>query len=76
MLAAHVDLRRTSFRVRIAEQNPHAILPDVHGTRAACGATEKFWTDPYWREHMLFYEHVHGDNGAGLSASIRPAGPG
>ena len=31
--------------------------------------TEKFQTDPHWRDHILFYEYFHGDNGAGLGAS-------
>ena len=25
--------------------------------------------DPHWRDHILFYEYIHGDNGAGLGAS-------
>ena len=25
--------------------------------------------DPHWRDHILFYEYFHGDNGAGLGAS-------
>jgi hypothetical protein len=33
------------------------------------GGTEKFQTDPYWRDYILFYEYFHGDNGAGLGAS-------
>jgi hypothetical protein len=33
------------------------------------GGTEKFQTDPHWRDHILFYEYFHGDNGAGLGAS-------
>jgi hypothetical protein len=31
--------------------------------------TDKFQTDPYWRDNVLFYEYFHGDNGAGLGAS-------
>jgi hypothetical protein len=42
---------------------------DEHGRRPAYGGTEKFQTDPYWRDHMLFYEYFHADNGAGLGAS-------
>ena len=30
---------------------------------------EKFQTDPYWKDLILFYEYFHGDNGAGLGAS-------
>ena len=31
--------------------------------------TAKFQNDPHWRDHLLFYEYFHGDNGAGLGAS-------
>jgi hypothetical protein len=33
------------------------------------GGTEKFQTDPHWRDLILFYEYFHGDNGAGIGAS-------
>jgi hypothetical protein len=33
------------------------------------GGTEKFQTDPHWRDCILFYEYFHGDNGAGIGAS-------
>jgi hypothetical protein len=39
------------------------------GRRPVYGGTEKFQTDPYWRDLILFYEYFHGDNGAGLGAS-------
>jgi hypothetical protein len=42
---------------------------DERGRRAVFGGTEKFQTDPHWRDHILFYEYFHGDNGAGLGAS-------
>src|SRR5438105_10169880 len=44
-------------------------LRDQSGRRAVYGGTEKFQTDPHWRDHILFYEYFHGDNGAGLGAS-------
>jgi hypothetical protein len=44
-------------------------LRDEHGRRAVYGGTERFQTDPYWRDNILFYEYFHGDNGAGLGAS-------
>jgi hypothetical protein len=25
--------------------------------------------DPHWRDLLLFYEYLHGDNGAGIGAS-------
>jgi hypothetical protein len=39
------------------------------GRRPVFGGTEKFQTDPNWRDYVLFYEYFHGDNGAGLGAS-------
>jgi hypothetical protein len=39
------------------------------GRRPVFGGTEKFQADPHWRDHLLFYEYFHGDNGAGLGAS-------
>jgi hypothetical protein len=37
--------------------------------RPVYGGTRKFQEDPHWRDHILFYEYFHGDNGAGLGAS-------
>jgi len=39
------------------------------GRRPVFGGTEKFQTDPHWRDCIPFYEYFHGDNGAGLGAS-------
>jgi len=44
-------------------------LRDTSGRRPVYGGTEKFQTDPHWRDYVLFYEYFHGDNGAGLGAS-------
>jgi hypothetical protein len=44
-------------------------LRDERGRRPVYGGTEKFQTEPYWRDHVLFYEYFHGDNGADLGAS-------
>ena len=42
---------------------------DANGRRPAFGGTKTFQDDPNWKDHMLFYEYFHGDNGAGLGAS-------
>jgi mannosylglycerate hydrolase MGH1-like protein len=42
---------------------------DDTGRRPVFGGAEKFRTDPYWRDCLLFYEYFHGDNGAGIGAS-------
>jgi hypothetical protein len=44
-------------------------LRDAQGRRPVYGGTEKFQTDPHWRDHILFYEYFHGDDGSGLGAS-------
>jgi len=44
-------------------------LKDEKGRRPVYGGSEKFQTDPYWKDLLLFYEYFHGDNGAGLGAS-------
>ena len=44
-------------------------LRDERGRRPAFGGVEKLQTDPNFRDHILFYEYFHGDNGAGLGAS-------
>jgi hypothetical protein len=44
-------------------------LRDNNGRRPVFGGIEKFQTDPHWRDHILFFEYFHGDNGAGLGAS-------
>ena len=44
-------------------------LRNEQGRRAVYGDTEKFQSDPHWKDYLLFYEYFHGDNGAGLGAS-------
>jgi hypothetical protein len=53
----------------IAQRLTNIFLKDEHGKRPVYGGTEKFQSDPYWRDYLLFYEYFHGDNGAGLGAS-------
>ena len=53
----------------IANRLTRIFLRDKSGRRPVYGGTEKFQTDPQWRDYILFYEYFHGDNGAGLGAS-------
>jgi hypothetical protein len=53
----------------IGERLTRTFLRDEHGQRPVYGGTETFQTDPHWRDHILFFEYFHGDNGAGLGAS-------
>jgi hypothetical protein len=42
---------------------------DEHGHRPVHGGVKKYQDDPTWRDQVLFYEYIHGDNGAGIGAS-------
>ncbi|HNO74167.1 MAG TPA: glucosidase [Nitrosomonas mobilis] len=42
---------------------------DGEGRRPIFGTLEKFQIDPHFRDHLLFYEYFHGDNGRGVGAS-------
>jgi hypothetical protein len=53
----------------ISERIVSIFLKDESGRRPLYGKTEKFQTDPYWRDLILFYEYFNGDNGAGIGAS-------
>ena len=53
----------------IADRLTRILLRDESGRRPVFGGTEKFQSDPQWKDYVLFYEYFHGDNGAGLGAS-------
>ena len=42
---------------------------DDDGRRPLFGTSNKFQSDPHWRDLILFHEYFHGDSGAGLGAS-------
>jgi hypothetical protein len=53
----------------IAGRLTRIFLRDAKGRRPVFGGSEKFQTDAYWRDNLLFYEYFHGDTGAGVGAS-------
>jgi hypothetical protein len=53
----------------IARRLSNIFLRDANGKRPVYGGAKKFQEDPHWRDHILFYEYFHGENGAGLGAS-------
>ncbi len=53
----------------LSDRLTRIFLRDEHGRRPVYGGTEKFQSDPHWRDHLQFFEYFHGDNGAGLGAS-------
>jgi hypothetical protein len=42
---------------------------DENGRRPVFGSYEKMQKDEFFRDHILFYEYFHGDNGRGVGAS-------
>jgi hypothetical protein len=53
----------------LAERLIGLFVRDADGRRAVYGETERFQTDPHWRDLVLFYEYFHGDDGRGIGAS-------
>jgi len=57
----------------IAENLAHRLVsiftPNTEGLRPVFGSQQTFQNDPNWKDHLLFYEYFHGDNGAGIGAS-------
>jgi len=53
----------------ISDRLTRIFLRNGQGRRPVYGGVEKFQSDQHWRDHILFYEYFHGDNGAGLGAS-------
>ncbi|MDD1611615.1 MAG: hypothetical protein LUQ57_00580 [Methylococcaceae bacterium] len=61
----------TLFEVaqELSKRLTNIFLRDSNGRRPVYGGSEKFQTDPYWKDLVLFYEYFHGDNGSGIGAS-------
>ena len=53
----------------ISRRLSETFLRNADGKRPVYGGTAKFQDDPHWRDLILFYEYLHGDDGAGLGAS-------
>jgi hypothetical protein len=53
----------------ISDRLTRIFLRDERGRRPVYGGTERFQSDPFWRDNIYFFEYFHGDNGAGLGAS-------
>jgi len=57
----------------VAEQLAHRLASiftrNADGLRPVFGSQKIFQHDPHWKDHLLFYEYFHGDNGAGIGAS-------
>jgi hypothetical protein len=55
--------------VELSRRLTRIFLRDSSGRRPLYGGTEKFQSDPHFRDLLLFPEYFQGDDGAGLGAS-------
>jgi len=53
----------------LSQRLTRIFLRDGEGRRPVFGGTQKFQSDPHWRDLIPFHEYFHGDNGAGIGAS-------
>jgi hypothetical protein len=64
-----VMMNLSDVAAHLSRRLSHLFLRDQQGRRPVFGGSEKFQTDPHFRDHILFYEFFNGDNGAGLGSS-------
>jgi len=53
----------------LATRLTRIFLKDANGRRPVYGHHPRMQDDPHFRDHVLFYEYFHGDNGRGVGAS-------
>ena len=54
---------------QLAARLGRLFLRDENGRRSIYDGSDLMQNDPHFRDHILFYEHFHGDTGRGLGAS-------
>ena len=64
-----VELTLAEVAQRLSQRLTSIFLRRPDGTRPVFGGARVFQEDPHWRDHLLFYEYFHGDDGAGIGAS-------
>ncbi len=59
----------SAVATELSRRLSHLFIRGEDGKRAIFGRSAKFQEDANFRDHILFYEYFHADNGAGLGAS-------
>ncbi len=62
-------MRLAAIAAELSRRMSRIFLRDESGRRPVFGGTERFQTDPNFKDYIPFCEYFHGDNGAGLGAS-------
>ncbi len=55
--------------VELSQRLTRLFLRNDEGKRPYNGDVRVLQEDPHWRDHILFHEYFHGENGTGLGAS-------
>ncbi|MCE0498770.1 MAG: hypothetical protein LV481_12570 [Methylacidiphilales bacterium] len=63
----YLDLRQVANEIK--QRLASIFLPGPEGVRPCAISLGRYANDPLWRDHLLFNEYFHGDNGRGLGAS-------
>jgi Glycosyl hydrolase family 63 C-terminal domain len=64
---AYLNLRQVAHE--LSDRLRRLFLPGDDGARPCLGHHDRFRRDPHFRDHLLFHECFHGDNGRGVGAS-------
>jgi hypothetical protein len=64
-----VYLTLNDISEELSKRLARIFLRDANGRRPVFGAYDKLQYDPHFKDHLLFYEYFHGDNGRGVGAS-------
>lgn len=61
---------KDAFHDTVIDGNQHAANPlQGESETGVFGDNDKLQNDPHFRDHLLFHEYFHGDNGRGTGAS-------
>jgi hypothetical protein len=63
------QMRLAAVAAELSRRLSRLFLRDASGRRPVFGGTERFQSDPNFKNYVSFFEYFHGDNGAGLGAS-------
>jgi hypothetical protein len=59
----------SEMALSLSESMLNLFKVDAQGNRPMFGDTQKFQTDPNFKDYLFFFEHFHGDNGRGIGAA-------
>jgi hypothetical protein len=62
-------LTLNEISTELSRRVANIFLRNGNGRRPVFGNCEKMQNDPHFKDHILFFEYFHGDNGRGVGAS-------